>query len=384
MSERNPIMISQSPLIQFGAGNVKQIGRQAKFLNGEKALVVSDEVVKGLGILDRVVERLGKAGIEAELFCDVQVNPTDADVVAGAGVYKESGCNLVVGVGGGSPMDAAKAIRLLACCGGSVQDYDVTVGGIKKIPFDLPPMIAVPTTAGTGSEVTNVAVITLAEQKMKISLIGAFLMPTLALVDPELSSGMPAPLTAATGMDALVHCIESYCVLSYNPPADQSALGGMELAGRSLTRAVEDGSDMDARSDMAMAALLGGLCFPQKGVGAAHALSHPLSAVCGVPHGLANAIMIPHVMEINCSTVPERFERIASSLEPGARRAEDAVEIVRELSQKVGLPQRLSEVGVTEDRFDLMAKNASTDVSLVGNPVKLSVEELKAVYQRAF
>ena len=384
MGHKNPIMISQSPLIQFGAGNLKQIGRQARFLKGRKALVVSDEGVRGVGVLDRVVERLGRAEIEAVLFCDVRVNPTDADVMNGAAIYKEAGCDLMVGVGGGSSMDAAKAIRLLARCGGVVQDYDVMAGGIKKIPFDLPPMIAVPTTAGTGSEVTNVAVITLAEKRVKISLVGVALMPTLALVDPELSAGMPPRLTAATGMDALVHCIEAYCVKSYNPPADQAALGGMELAGASLLRAVKDGSDMDARSDMAMAALFGGLCFPQKGVGAAHALSHPLSAVCGVPHGLANAIMLPHIMEINCPAVPAKFERIAASLKADARRAEDAAEIVRGLSQESGLPQRLSEVGVTQDSFDLMAGNASTDVSLMGNPVKLSAEELKAVYQRAF
>ena len=384
MSEKNPVMISQSPLIQFGPGMLKRIGRQAKFMKARKALVVSDPGVRDLGILEKVVERLKHSEVEAEIFCDLQFNPTEADVAAGTQVYKEKGCDLVVAVGGGSPMDAGKAIRLLAHCGGSPEEYDVMAGGISRIPSDLPPMIAVPTTAGTGSEVTNVAVVTLTEKKEKISMIGALMVPTLALVDPELSYGLPANLTAATGMDALVHCLESYCVKSYCPPADQAALGGMELVAKSLVRAVKDGSDTDARIDMAMAATLGGLCFPQKGAGASHALSHPLSAVCGVHHGLANAIMVPHTMEINLAAVSEKMERIASCFDPDKGRGEDAPAMVRALTQEIGLPQRLSEVGVTEDQFDLMAESAFKDVSLVGNPVKLSVEELRAVYERAY
>jgi len=380
----NPVMISQSPLIQFGPGLVKQVGRQARFLNGRRALVVSDPGVRGLGVLDRVLDRLKRAGVEAEVFCGVSLNPSDEDVLAGAEVYRQGGCDLVIAVGGGSPLDAGKGIRLMARCGGAVPDYDVMVGGIRKIPWDLPPMIAVPTTAGTGAEVTNVAVITLAKQKVKISLIGASLMPTLALVDPELSAGMPPRLTAATGMDALSHCIEAYCVKSYCPPADQAALGGMELVAASLLQAVGNGQDLEARGHMAMAAVLGGLSFPPKGVGACHALSHPLSAVCGVHHGMANAILLPYVMEVNCAAAPEKFARIASCLKPGEGRPEQAAAIVRDLSREMGLPQRLSEVGVAEDVLDLLTENAARDVSMVGNPVPLSREELRAIYRKAF
>jgi len=380
----NPVMISQCPLIQFGPGMVKQVGRQAGFLNGRKALVVSDPGVRSLGILDPVLERLKRQGVDAEVFCNVSLNPTDADVLAGAEIYRRSGCNLVVAVGGGSPIDAGKAIRLMARCGGAVPDYDVLIGGVRKIPWDLPPMIAVPTTAGTGAEVTNVAVITLAERKVKISLIGAALMPSLALVDPELSAGMPPGLTAATGLDALAHCIEAYCVQSYCPPADQAALGGMEIVAANLVRAVENGGDLEARGAMAMAAVLGGLSFPPKGVGACHALSHPLSAVCGVHHGVANAIMLPHVMERNCEAVPEKFARIAACLRPGTWRPAEAAAMVRDLRRAAGLPQRLSEVGVAADALALLAEQAAKDVSLVGNPVPLSREQLEAIYRQAF
>ena len=384
MSNKNPVMISQSPLIQFGAGLLRQVGRQAKFLKGRKALVVTDPGVQALGIIDRVLERLKKESLEAEVFTRVQANPTDEDILAGAEVYKQTGCDLIVSVGGGSPIDAGKGIRLMARCGGAVPEYDVLVGGVRKIPWDLPPMIALPTTAGTGSEVTNVAVITLSKQKVKISLIGAALMPSLALVDPELTVGLPPGLTAATGMDALTHCIEAFSVRSYCPPADQAALGGMELVGTSLVKAVENGKDLDARTDMAMAAVFGGLSFPPKGVGASHGLAHPLSAVCGVHHGLANAIMLPWVMDLNCAAVPEKFARIAAALRPGAGRPEEAAQIVREMNRKIGLPQKLSEVGVTRAAFDVLAENAAKDVSMVANPVLLSVEELKAVYERAF
>jgi len=384
MDKNNPIMISQTPLVQFGPGVMKNLGRQARFLNMRKALVVTDEGIRRLGILERVREGLESAGVATEIYSDVQVNPTDADVAAGVELFKRAGCDAVVAVGGGSPIDAGKAIRVLARCGGSTEDYDITKGGIRKIPWDLPSMIAVPTTAGTGSEVTNAAVITIQELREKISVLGAVLMPTFALVDPEMSALMPASLTAATGMDALAHCIESYCVDRYCPPADQAALGGMELVGRSLERAVRDGNDMDARIDMAMAALLGGMSFPQKGVGAAHALSHPLSAAFGVPHGLANAIMLPYVMETNRPCVSAKLERIAACLTPDTRRAHDAAGIVRGLSKEIGLPQRLSEVGVKEDAFDLLAQRAAKDISLSGNPVRLSVEELKTLYLRAF
>jgi len=381
---KSSVTICQSPLIQFGMGTVKQVGRQARFLNGRKALLVADPGIQALGILDPIVESLRKESIEAEVFTRVQANPTDEDIVAGAEVYKGSGCNLIIAVGGGSPLDAGKGIRLMARCGGAVPDYDVLTGGVRKIPWDLPPMIAIPTTAGTGAEVTNVAVITLSKEKVKISLIGAALMPSLALVDPELSAGMPTRLAAATGMDALTHCIEAFCVQSYCPPADQAALGGIDLVGKSLVKAVENSKDMGAHTDMAMAALLGGLSFPSKGVGASHGLSHPLSAVCGVHHGVANAIMLPWVMEVNCAAVPPKLARIAATLKPGAGRAEEAPEIVREMSRRLGLPQKLSEVGVSREIFEVLAETAAKDVSMVGNPVLLSVEELQAIYERAY
>ncbi len=384
MDKTNLITISQSPMIQFGPGISKRAARQAQFLGARKCLVVTDEAVRRLGILDRVLDGFKRAGLGAVVFASVKVNPSDGDAEAGAELYAAEGCDTVVAVGGGSPIDAGKAIRVLARCRGTIADYDVMTGGVRKIPWDLPPMIAVPTTAGTGSEVTNVSVITVAERKEKISLIGPALMPALALVDPELSAGMPAALTAATGMDALAHCIESYCVDCYCPPADQAALGGIELVGRSLLRAVENGADMDARIDMAMAAVLGGLSFPQKGAGAAHAVSHPLSAVFGVPHGVANAIMLPHVMEANRSAITSKLDRIFACLRPEAKGAGDAAEVVRSLVRQAGLPERLSQVGVTEDAFDVLARGAEKDISLVGNPVRLSIGDLKALYERAF
>ena len=384
MEKTKKFLYSQSPLIQFGPGVRSMLGRQAKFLNVGKPLVVTDPGVRDLGILDEVLAFLAKAEVPHVTFTGVDVNPTEANVKEGLSLYEQEGCDAVIAVGGGSALDAGKAIRLFARCGGAVSDYDVTRGGLKRIPSDLAPMIAIPTTAGTGSEVTNVTVVSIPEQKAKISIIGPSIPSTLALVDPELSAGMPAALTAATGMDALAHCVESFCAPRFCPIADQTALGGMECVTRSLVRAVQDGSDLEARSDMALAALFGGLTFPQKGVGAAHALSHALTAFFGVLHGLANAILLPHVMERNLPAIPDTFLAIARRLDPASQAPEDAVTFVGDLVGRLGIPTRLSEVGVQEAAFAELADHATRDVSLSGNPIKLDAAELEKLLRKAF
>jgi alcohol dehydrogenase class IV len=384
MDKADPISVSPSPVIQFGRGRFKGLGDQAKSLNATKALVVTDPGILELDIIDEMTGLLNDAEIEPVLFSDIQLNPTDANVNEGVRVYKESGCDLIVAIGGGSPMDAAKGTRVLAGLGGSISEYDMMMGGVGKITGPLPPMIAVPTTAGTGSEATIGAIMTIPEVSRKIAVVGQPLMPTIAIIDPELSAGMPPGLTAGTGMDALSHCIEAYSVIRYNPIADNLALGGIELVGSSLVDAYKNGSDLDARTDMAMAALLGGIALNQKSLGACHALSHQITAIFGVPHGVANSIMLPHVMDVNLPSDPARFLRMANCLEPGVQRLEDVPKVVSRLSKEIGLPQTLSEVGVKEDSFDLLAGNAMMDFSLFTNPVSLDLEKLKDLLRRAF
>ncbi len=283
--------------ILFGVGAVRELGPLAKGL-GKKALIVTDAGVVGTGAIDKVRAALDAAGVAHATWDGVEGNPHEPNVFEGLAAYRAAGADLIVAVGGGSPLDVAKLVRLMATHEPPLAQYDDAIGGDAKIVRDVPPMLAVPTTAGTGSEVGRSGVVTLTATNQKTVIFGPRLLANAAILDPELTVSMPARITAATGIDALTHNLEAYLALGDHPLADSIALGGLELCARSLVRATHHGADLTARGDMMKAAAMGAIAF-QKGLGACHSLAHPLGADKGLHHGLANALCLSAVVAWN-------------------------------------------------------------------------------------
>jgi 4-hydroxybutyrate dehydrogenase len=372
--------------IVFGPGAVGELGELVRGLGGTRALVVTDPGVRDAGLAARVIEPLAAAGVTCALFDRVSPNPTEENVEEGIGVYRAEGCDFLVGVGGGSAIDAAKAIRLRATHDLPLVEYDDNFGGEAKIQGGMPPMIALPTTAGTGSEVGRSTVIICRANARKTVLFSPHLMPSVAVCDPELTVGMPARITAATGMDALTHCVEAYLARPYHPLCDAIALHGMELCARSLRRAVEHGSDLAARGDMMIAAMMGATAF-QKGLGVTHSLAHPLSSVAGMHHGTANAVLLPYVLAFNAPACPEKYAVIARTLQlevPAPSSPADAVVAwVGDLNAAVGIPATLRSFGVTEAMVTEMVPKALEDGCHQNNPRPCAAEEMRALYLAA-
>lgn len=341
-----------------------------------KAFVVADRGLTAVGVTRTITEALG--GKPFEVFDGVDPNPTEANIHAGVAAYKAAGCDVIVAVGGGSPLDAAKAIRLAITHTRPLLEYDDLTGGDAYITADMPAMVAIPTTAGTGSEVSRSAVVTLEANHRKTVLFSPYLMPTLAILDPALTAGLPAKLTAATGMDALSHNLEAYLSKGFHPMADSIALEGIRLVGTWLEKAVADGRDLEARSHMLMASLMGAVAF-QKGLGACHSLAHPLSSEAGVHHGTANAILMPHVVRFNAEVVPERVAAIATALGKGP----DAAGAIDAMNRAMGLPTRLSEVGVTAEMIPALVAKAMDDGCRHSNPRPAEEAELRMLYEAA-
>lgn len=377
----------------FGNGAAGQVGKHAHRLGGSKAFVVTDQGVRKSGLLDRVLASLGRdgGGMEFMVFDETEANPSDKLVRLAVERFKDSKANLLVAVGGGSPIDLAKSVRLVAAGGGDILEYDLGLGEkAKPTPRNMSPLIAIPTTAGTGSEVTAWAVITDTERNFKISVGDASLIPNIALVDPEMTITMPPSLTAATGIDALSHCIESYVSTVEHPLGDLLALYGIRLISRSLRQAVADGENMEARRDMAMAAMVGGMSLNLKWGGACHSLAHQLSTEAGIPHGVSIALMLPYQMEFSLPGDWEKYAKVAEALGEGdgsyslEDKAAGAVRAVKKLLHDIGLPTRLRDVGVKEEMIPQMAKRAMMDDSHMTNPRQCTEEIMAELYWKAF
>jgi alcohol dehydrogenase class IV len=379
--------------VHLGFGAARLVGSEAKSEGAENVFVIADPGVVAAGLVEPVTESLEAAGLAYVVYDQVVPNPDTASVDAAAAAFHESQADLIVGVGGGSALDTAKAVRLVVAGPreGRVAEYALRLGEqARPHPRHLPAYIAIPTTAGTGAEVTPWAVITDQEHKFKFGVGGPRSVPSMALVDPELMLTLPPFLTAATGMDALTHCIEAYVSTNDNPALDPMILYGIELIARSLPLAVARGANHTARHDMAHAALIGGVAISSKWLGACHSLAHQLSSFADVQHGLANAIMLPHQMTYSLPGAIERYARVGEALGvPPAgslrERAERAVEAVRQLNQDVGLPTRLRDVGVTEDLLAPMAKHAyGVDLNWWTNPRSVSEVAMEQLYRAAF
>ncbi|HEX7624540.1 MAG TPA: iron-containing alcohol dehydrogenase [Anaeromyxobacteraceae bacterium] len=374
--------------IVFGKGALKEVPSHLARLGVKHPLLVTDAGVVAAGLAGRLGAVLDAAHVPFATFDTVEANPTGDTVLRGLAAYRAAGCDGVIGLGGGSPLDAAKGVRLLATHPGPLAQYDDAKDGGRLVTNPVPPMIAIPTTAGTGSEVGRSFVVTLAETGRKTVVFAPPLMPSVAVCDPELTYALPPKLTAATGMDALTHNLEALCAKGFHPLADAMAHKGLELCGRHLARAVRDGHDEEARAGMMIAAVTGAAAF-QKGLGASHALAHALTPVAGVHHGLANAIVLPHVMEFNLPHAGAALAEVAVALgEPSSddrdRLARRAVERVRALAREIGIPERLRDAGVKESQLPLLAEKAWEDASHLANPRPCQPADLAALLRAAF
>lgn len=367
---------------RIGAGRIRELASACRELGIGRPLIVTDPGILGLDWFAAIVPALEEAGLVPLVFSDIEANPATTHIEAGLALamrHQADGCVLI---GGGSAMDAGKCIALLARNPGSVLDYeDVGENWKQADGAKILPTVAVPTTAGTGSEVGRAAVIVDPSEHNKKIIFHPRMQPDLVLADPDLTLGLPPGLTAATGMDALAHCFEAYCAPAYHPMADGIALEGMRLISQNLIRAFKNGRDEEARTHLLMASSMGATAF-QKGLGLIHALSHPVGGMTGLHHGTANAIFHPYVMVHNREVIEDRMPRMAQALELPEQRFEDVLEWTLDLRSELGLPHTLEGV-VDEEMIPKLVPMAAADPSLATNPKPCTHEEIERVLRKS-
>ena len=363
--------------VVFGPGALADLPAHARRVNAQRPLLVCDAGIVKAGLAARVQKVLEAAGLAVAVFDQVDPNPVESNVSAGVAAFKAHKADLIVSVGGGSPLDVGKLIALKTTHERPLHEYDDAIGGDAHITANVPPIITVPTTAGTGSEVGRSGVVTLEATGRKTVIFSPYFMAKAAILDPELTVSMPPRITAATGFDALTHCLEAYCSLGDHPMADAIALGGLELCARSLARAVEKGDDLEARGDMMKAAMMGAVAF-QKGLGACHSLAHPLSSEKHLHHGLSNALCLPAVVEFNDGVIHPKLERIRGILSP---QASTLAEGLRAIRARIGLPAGLRAEGVTESDIPKLAEKAIEDACHRSNPKPVTKNDLAKLYE---
>ena len=366
--------------IIFGPGAIERLPLEIEAVRMLRPLVVTDGGLAKSPVFDRVLGIIGKRSGDAVVFDQVLPNPTERNVLEGVARYQEAKCDGVIGVGGGSPLDAAKAITLKATHPLPLADYDDLKDGSDRISSNVPPFLTVPTTSGTGSDVSRSSVITLTATNRKTVIFSPFLMPKVSVSDPELTLGMPVHITAGTGMDAFTHNLEAYLAKGYHPLSDAIALGGVKLVWQYLPRAVVDGNDLEARTQVMAAAIMGATAF-QKGLGAVHSLAHPLSTIAGMHHGTSNAVLLPPVMRFNATVVADRLKDLATAMsaEPTV---DAAIQRVLELNRlcRIGT---LRDYRVTEDMLVPMAAKAMEDGCRLCNPRDVSEQDMIQLYKEA-
>jgi alcohol dehydrogenase class IV len=381
-----PFQFTSSARLNFQPGGVQRLGDEIKNLGGRKALVVTDRGVRKSGLLEKPIESLTQAGIPYIIFSEVEPNPSGETVQKGFELLKQEECDILVAIGGGSSIDAAKAVGVLATNPAPLMQYE----GANKIPNPPPPLLAIPTTAGTGSEVTGAAVITDKARKYKCSIRSPLLIPKVALLDPEVLCTLPPPVLAATGMDAFTHAYEAFVSTLTNPVSQGLAYDSMRTIGNNLRRFYANPDNGEAAGYMLLASTMAGMAFYNGRVGIVHAMAHPLGGFFDIPHGLANAILLPHCMEFSRLAVPELFGRIAEALGAGMGGAGDdeaskrAVPAVREMMADLHIPKGLKEVGAKKEAFEAMAKDAVASGIHLTTPRKTTQEDMVNLYQAAY
>ncbi len=368
--------------IKFGAGRIAELPEACAAAGIKRPLLVTDRGLADLPITAQTLDIMEAAGLGRGLFADVDPNPNEKNLDAGVAAYKAGGHDGVIAFGGGSGLDLGKMVAFMAGQTRPVWDFEDIGDWWTRADADaIAPIIAVPTTAGTGSEVGRASVITNSETHVKKIIFHPKVLPSVVICDPELTVGMPKFITAGTGLDAFAHCVEAYSSPFYHPMSQGIALEGMRLVKDYLPRAYADGTDLEARAQMMSAAMMGATAF-QKGLGAIHAMSHPIGAHFNTHHGTTNAVCMPAVLEFNASAIADRFEQAAAYLgiEGGF---EGFKAFVQELNDSLGIPKRLSELGVTAESIPELVKGAIIDPSCGGNPIELTEENLTELFNAA-
>ncbi|MCI6467847.1 MAG: iron-containing alcohol dehydrogenase [Faecalicatena sp.] len=370
--------------IQFGMGSLKKLPEILTENQSDHVFLISDRGLEKIGVVKRIQDIIEAGGIKCTSYLDVIPNPTVTIVNEATALYKECGATSMVALGGGSSMDVAKAVGVLAKYGGEITDYE----GNHKVPGPIVPMIAIPTTAGTGSEVTASAVITDESRNYKLSVFSYENLPKYAILDPELIMTAPASIAASCGVDALIHAMEAYISTNASPFSDAMAEKAMELIGGNIRRFVANRKDEEAACAMMAGCNFAGIAFAWARLGNVHAMSHPVSAYFNVPHGVANSILLPTVMEYNALADHGRYQVIYNYICEGAKVTEDfrpemLVEALKKLNRDLGIPETLSEVGVKEEMIPAMAEDAMKSGNIPANPRQTSLKDITALYHKA-
>ena len=370
--------ISFPTAIRFGAGRIAELPQLCREAGMQRPLLVTDPGLAALPMVDNILAEMEQAGLKAGLFAEVRSNPVEQNVTDGVAAFKQGGHDGVIAFGGGSGLDVGKLVAFMHCQTRSIFDFeDIGDWWTRANPDGIAPIIAVPTTAGTGSEVGRAGVVTHPETHEKKIIFHPQMMPRFAVLDPGLSVGLPAGLTAATGMDAFAHCLEAYCAPAYNPLAQGVAIEGLRLVRENLSVAVHQPNDLDARGNMLMASSMGATAF-QRGLGAIHALSHPFGGLYDAHHGLLNGIIMPYVLEANRPVVEHDVERAARYL--GIDGGFDGfLRWVVALRKDVGIPHALNEIGIDEARIDEIAAMAVKDPTAGSNPIPFTEDQYRTL-----
>jgi alcohol dehydrogenase class IV len=366
--------------VKFGVGRIAELPEMCKALGLKRPLIVTDPGLASLPMIKDAVARNEAAGLPTAVFSDIKGNPNGRNVEDGLKVFRAGKHDGVIAFGGGSALDAGKAVALMSGQKHPIWAFEDVGDNWKLVdPAGVAPIIAVPTTSGTGSEVGRVSVITNEETHEKKLIFHPKVQPSIVIEDPALTVGLPPKITAATGMDALAHCLEAYCVPSYHPMADGIAVEGMRLIKDWLPVAVKDGKNLEARANMMAAATMGATAF-QKGLGAIHSLSHPIGAVYDTHHGLTNAVVMPYVMQFNRKAIDEKMTRLASWLGLKNPSYDAVLDWVLALRKEVGIPNTLKDLGVDKAKLDSLSQAAFNDPSTGGNPVPAGVAEMRQMF----
>ncbi len=369
----------------MGAGCLTEAADAVKAHGFKKALIVTDKVLNQIGVVKQVVDLLAERNVEAVVFDGTQPNPTMGNVEAGLALLKANECDFVISLGGGSPHDCAKGIALVASNGGSISDYE----GVDVSAKPQLPLVAINTTAGTASEMTRFCIITDEARHIKMAIVDKNTTPLMSVNDPELMLAKPASLTAATGMDALTHAIEAYVSTAATPITDAVAIKAIELIQAHLRTAVNDGQNLEAREQMAYAQFMAGMAFNNASLGYVHAMAHQLGGFYDLPHGVCNAVLLPHVQRYNAKVCPDRLRDVAKAMgvnvetmtaEQGADAALEAIQV---LSKDVGIPAGLKDLGAKNEDISILADNALKDACGFTNPKQATHEEISEIFAAA-
>ena len=368
--------------IRFGAGRISELAEACQAVGMKRPLLVTDPGIAALPMMEEVLNTARANGMELEVFSDITANPSEIDVAKGVKIYLEGKHDGVVAFGGGSGLDAGKAIAFMSCQELPIWEFEDRGDLWKKANADgIPPIVAVPTTSGTGSEVGRASVITNSQTHIKKVIFHPKFMPEIVIADPELTVGLPKILTAATGMDALAHCLEAFCAPGFHPMADGIAVEGIRIVHKALPRAVSEGTDIEARGQMLVASSMGATAF-QKGLGSIHALSHPFGGIYGAHHGMLNGVIMPYILTANRSAIEAKIEYLATVI--GADGFDGFYNWIINLRSEIGIPNSLQEMDIENPDYDRIAAIAIEDPTHGGNPIPFTIPQYAQLAQKAY